>query len=110
MISASFAELRQYGFIVTNFNTHKHVKTGSMQKLTDYIIAGSTGLHFIEVKLESTGDSYKPHQLMFKNIIEKISEDCTLIHYWKVVSLEQASFVFEMILNGSPNQRKIYGV
>lgn len=105
LVSVSFAQLRQFGFLVFNFNTHRHVKTGSMQKLTDYIIIGNTGIHFVEVKLESTGDSFKPHQVMVKKLLEKLVEKTIWINYWKVVNLEQAHIVFEMILNGTPIQK-----
>ena len=104
LVSASLAELRRFGFIVTNFNTHRHVKTGSMQKLTDYIIAGHTGVHFIEVKLESTGDTMKPHQKLFKHIIERISERCVWVNYWLIVNLDQAHTAFQIILNGTEEQ------
>lgn len=105
LVSRTFASLRDHGFIVTNFNTHRHVKTGSMQKLTDYIIIGHSGIHFIEVKLESTGDTMKPHQKMAKYFIEKVQERCPFVHYWLIVNLEQAHQIFEFILNGSPNQK-----
>lgn len=107
MISASFAQLRDFGFIVTNFNTHRHVKTGAMQRLTDYIIMGDTGIHFIEVKLESTKDTMKPHQVLVKHLITQVSKLTPFVNYWTVKDLEDAHAVFDMILNGTPEQKGV---
>lgn len=108
LISATFAELRQFGFIVANFNTQGKKRLGSgMRKLCDYIIAGHSGLHFIEVKLESTGDRIRPDQVMFKKIITAISSWTVWVHYWSVVSLDQAGVCYDLILNGSPDQKGV---
>lgn len=76
-----------------------------MAKLTDYIIAGTTGLHFIEVKLSSTKDSMRPAQLALQKLLRKLEEKCIWIHYWKCVSSEEANFIFENILSGTLNQK-----
>lgn len=104
IISNKFAKLRQFGFLVYNFNTRSKMPR-NMAKLTDYIVVGVTGLHFIEVKLSSTKDRMNPPQLALQKLLRKLEERCIWIHYWKCVSSEEANFIFDNILAGTVNQK-----
>jgi hypothetical protein len=106
MISATFAELRKFGFLVWNFNSVYRARlTSGMSKLCDHIVAGETGLHFVEVKLTSTKDKLSAGQKSFKKIIAVISQYTVWINYWTIQDLEVAEFVFENILNGTKDQK-----
>lgn len=105
MISNSYAELRDFGFLVYNFNTQRRMTHGATNKLCDLIVMGNTGLHFIEVKLKSTSDTMKPDQIIFKKIIELVSKKTPYVHYWMIRDLEDAHAVFDMILSGTPDQK-----
>ena len=105
LVSKTYAELRAYGFLVYNFNTQRAMKTGATMRLCDQIVVGDTGLHFIEVKLESTKDRMKPHQLLFKKLIEMIASRTVWVKYWMIQSLDDAQTNYELILNGTPDQK-----
>ena len=104
MVSKTYAELRTYGFLVYNFNTQRKMKTGATMKLCDQIIVGDTGIHFIEIKLEATRDTLKPHQKLFKKLIELVASKTCWVKYWMITSLKDASANYELILNGTPDQ------
>lgn len=101
-ITKVFAELRNHGYIVVNHNTNTYIKSRTIQKLTDYIIIGRTGIHFIEVKLKSTKDTIKPHQEKIRETLIQLQlkDESKLIHYWICATLENAQFIYMEILNG----------
>ena len=102
-ISKTFADLREAGFLVYNFNTPSRMNV-AQGKLCDHIVLGDTGLHFIEVKLHSTKDTMKPKQRLFAHLINLISQQTIWVNYWMIHSLEQASGVYDAILNGTESQ------
>lgn len=104
LVSRTYAELRKFGFLVYNFNTRRKMQE-SMAKLCDQLIVGATGIHFIEIKLESTRDRMKPNQLLFKKLIEMVASKTVWVKYWMISSLEEANVNFEFILNGTPDQK-----
>ena len=89
-ISTEFAKLREKGFWVYNFNTQKPMKYGSTKKFCDLLVIGENGVHFIEVKLESTKDTEKPIQKLFRLCIERLEKLTPYITYWKIHSLKDA--------------------
>ncbi len=102
-ISKTFADLRDAGFLVYNFNTHKRMAE-AQGKLCDHIILGDTGLHFIEVKLFSTKDTMKPKQKLFAFLINKIAEKSIWVNYWMIHKLDDAVGTYDAILNGTEQQ------
>lgn len=102
-ISKTFADLRNVGFLVYNFNTPSRMNV-AQGKLCDHIVLGDTGLHFVEVKLYSTKDTMKPKQKLFAYLINLISQQTVWVNYWIIHSLEEASGVYDAILNGTENQ------
>ena len=87
-ISKEFARLRQFGYLVYNFNTQTGMKSGSQRGLCDHLIISIYGIHFIEVKLKSTKDKIRESQKPLAQILKKLtSKD---IYYWIVDSLERA--------------------
>lgn len=104
LISQSFAELKKFGFLIYNFNTYRAMQR-SMSKLCDHIVAGETGLHFVEVKLTSTGDKMSDGQRLFKKVIWAIVARTPWVNYWSVHNLDEAHYVFEQILNGTEFQK-----
>lgn len=105
IISNSYAELRDFGFLVYNFNTQRKMIHGATNKLCDIIVIGHTGIHFIEIKLRSTKDTIKPDQVIFKKVVEQVAQKTPHVHYWMVRDLEDAHAVFDMILSGTPDQK-----
>lgn len=102
-ISKTFAGLRELGFLVYNFNTPSKMREGQ-GKLCDHIVLGDTGLHFMEVKLFSTGDRMKPKQKLFAHLIKKISEKSIWVNYWMINKLDDAASTYEAILHGTESQ------
>ena len=103
-ISRTFADLRDAGFLVYNFNTQKPMKSGAMNKLCDHIVLGNTGMHFIEVKLFSTKDKMNPKQQLFAFLINKIADKSIWINYWLINKLDDAVGTYDAILNGTEQQ------
>jgi hypothetical protein len=99
-ISFVFSQLRDLGFKVFNFNTGTPAtkRMGSIKKLTDFIIVGNDSVHFIEVKLKSTKDTFKPEQLELKEMLQGIQSEAVV--YWTVDSLDTAHIIFENIVQG----------
>ena len=91
-ISKEFAKLRQFGYLVYNFNTQTGMKSGSQRGLCDHLIISIYGIHFIEVKLKSTKDKIRESQKPLAQILRTLtkSED---IYYWIVDSLERAEYL-----------------
>jgi hypothetical protein len=107
LISTNFADLRdiedaegEKAFLVYNFNSPRRLTKGQA-KLCDHIIMSKkTGLHFIEVKLDSTKDKMSIGQKLFAKIISYISEQNEGVHYWIIHNLDEAYAVFDYILHG----------
>lgn len=101
LISTTFSELRDMGFIVNNLNTYRKMQR-SMNRLCDLIIIGkTTGVHFIEVKLTSTKDTAKPNQKDFADVVSHLSNQTDKINYWVIHNLDEAYAVFDFILHGT---------
>lgn len=96
-ISKEFLKLKDIGCVVVNFNTNRPVKHRSIQKLTDHIIIGSEAIYFIEVKLKSTKDHYKPAQQVTKAKLDYLAKKCSCIYSWECVSLDDAKFIVKFI-------------
>ena len=101
-ISAVFAKLRECGCWVYNFNTYKRMQE-SMNRFCDHLVIGESGVHFIEVKLLSTKDTEKPHQKLFAKLIQRLASYTDLIHYWKVIDMEEAEMVFGIAKDWKPD-------
>ena len=102
-ISKTFAGLREFGFLVYNFNTPSKMREGQ-GKLCDHIVLGDTGLHFLEVKLFSTADKMKPKQKLFSYLIKSIADKCIWVNYYILHTLDDAQVAYESILNGTESQ------
>ncbi len=101
LISTTFSDLREFGFIVNNLNTYKKMQR-SMNKLCDLIIIGKeTGVHFIEVKLASTNDTMKPNQKDFADVVSHLSNQTDKINFWVIHGLDEAYAVYDYILHGT---------
>ena len=101
IISTTFSELRDFGFIVNNLNTYRKMQR-SMNKLCDLIIMGKkTGIHFIEVKLTNTKDTTKPNQKDFADVVTYISNETDKVNYWVIHNLDEAYAVYDFILHGT---------
>lgn len=103
LISTTFSELREMGFLVFNFNA-KSLKrvAGGMKGFCDLVIIGKkTGIHYIEVKLTSTNDKFKPNQKELGETVSHISDLTEYINYWVIHNLDEAYAVFDFILHGT---------
>ena len=99
LISTTFAGLRELGFIVFNYNAKSMKTKGGMKGFVDLLIIGKTGTHYIEVKLDSTDDKFKPAQKELGVMISRLSDKTNLINYWVIHNLEESYAVFDYILN-----------
>jgi hypothetical protein len=107
LISTTFAELRdmedevgEQAFIVYNFNSPRKLTKGQA-KLCDHIVIGkSCGIHFIEVKLDSTKDKTSIGQQLFAKVITHIANQTDRVNYWIIHNLDEAYAVYDYIMNG----------
>lgn len=105
LISTTFSGLREFGFIVNNFNTYRKMQR-SMNRLCDLIILGKqTGVHFIEIKLDSTEDRYRKGQKEFAEVVGHLSNLTEEINYWIIHNLDEAYAVYDAILHGTIARR-----
>ena len=102
IISTTFAGLREFGIIVFNFNAKSmRYKAGGFKGFCDMVlISERTGVHFIEVKLDSTKDRFKPAQKLLGELITKLTNKSEFINYWVIHNLDEAYAVFDVALNG----------
>lgn len=105
IISTTFAGLREFNIIVFNFNAKSmRYKAGGFKGFCDMvIISEKTGIHFIEVKLDSTKDRFKPAQKVLGTLMTKLTNKSEYINYWVIHNLDEAYAVFDVCLNGINN-------
>ena len=77
LISKTFADLRDLGFLVLNYNAKTMKNRGGMKGWVDLCIIGRNcdgydsraGIHMIEVKLDNTRDRFKAAQKQVAELI-----------------------------------------
>ena len=99
LISKTFAGLREFNFLVFNYNAKTMKNRGGMKGWVDLCVIGKTGIHLIEVKLDNTKDKFKPAQKKLGEMISKLNKETDLINYWVIHNLEEAYAIFDYILN-----------
>ena len=76
-ISRIFAKLRDFGFLVFNFNSNKKLNRGKMTGFCDHLIIGKGKIYFIEVKIGK--DTIKPEQFLLQRAIDETEADFRFI-------------------------------
>ena len=97
-ISKIFGVLRDYGYLVYNFNTQSGMKSGSQKGLCDHLLIGSGGIHFIEVKLKSTKDKMRKSQEPLELIAERLSTLSPYVWYFIISSSQEAKELVNTII------------
>lgn len=100
-ISKALGKLRDFGFIVITFNSHKKLGRG-MVGFVDHFIIAKGNIVFLEVKLK--GDVMSEPQKKLRDALLKIQHETytpSYTHYMQINDLEQAKNFVDNILKGA---------
>lgn len=97
-ISKIFSVLRNYGYLVYNFNAKKELPLG-FKNFVDHLFVSRDLLIFVEVKIGR--DKLSNDQTYLKELIEKLQTRNQSIYYFLITSVESAKHLINNILSNN---------